>query len=154
MKATCRKSISPPSSGLMSKPMFAFWLFHAGFLFCLLINPEDRNDVPPKRWLTFNRLHYVISHRTELFITKTERTSNPPNHGSIFLLSLYGICSLKCNFLRRWSLCRNKGILQLFCWIIGETAVFFCEIPVWINGRFKLGEFKKRTPRCVWDINP
>jgi hypothetical protein len=33
--------------------------------------------VPPKRQLTFNRLHGVISQKAELFITIAVRTSNP-----------------------------------------------------------------------------
>jgi hypothetical protein len=32
--------------------------------------------VPPKRWLTFNRLQAVISQKTEIFIISTVRTSN------------------------------------------------------------------------------
>jgi hypothetical protein len=33
--------------------------------------------VPPKRWLTFNGLHDVISQKRELFITNSVRASNP-----------------------------------------------------------------------------
>jgi hypothetical protein len=36
-----------------------------------------RQYVPPKRLLTFNGLHCVISQKTELFITTGVRTSNP-----------------------------------------------------------------------------
>jgi hypothetical protein len=40
---------------------------HAGFLLGLFFDPEDGSYVPPKRRLTFNRLHYVISQKIELF---------------------------------------------------------------------------------------
>jgi hypothetical protein len=49
--------------------------FDAGFLLGLFFNPKD-GDVPPKRRLTFNGLHGVISQKIVLFIT-TVRTSNP-----------------------------------------------------------------------------
>jgi hypothetical protein len=39
----------------------------------------DAGDVPPKRRLTFNGLHGVISQKIELFITTAVRTSNPTN---------------------------------------------------------------------------
>jgi hypothetical protein len=39
--------------------------------------------VPPKRRLTFNGLHGVISHKIELFITTAVRTSNPIGHGKL-----------------------------------------------------------------------
>jgi hypothetical protein len=32
-----------------------------------LFDPEDGGDVPPKRWLTFNELHGVISQKTVRF---------------------------------------------------------------------------------------
>jgi hypothetical protein len=48
----------------------------AGFLLGLFFDPEDDGD-PPKCWLTFNRLHSVISQKTELFITTAVGTSNP-----------------------------------------------------------------------------
>jgi hypothetical protein len=34
-------------------------------------------QVPPKRQMIFNRLHGVVSQKTELFITTAVRTSNP-----------------------------------------------------------------------------
>jgi hypothetical protein len=39
------------------------YLLQAGFLICLFFDPEDGSDVPPKRRLTFNGLHGVISQR-------------------------------------------------------------------------------------------
>jgi hypothetical protein len=43
--------------------------FHAGFLLGLSFNPEDGGDIflPPKRMLTFNRLHGIILQKTGLF---------------------------------------------------------------------------------------
>jgi hypothetical protein len=36
-----------------------------------------RQHVPPKHWLTFNRLYDILSQMTKLFITTTVRTLNP-----------------------------------------------------------------------------
>jgi hypothetical protein len=58
-------------------PLFAI-CFHAGFLLGLFVDPEDGVDMfPPKRRLTLNRLHGVISQKTVLFITTAVRTSDP-----------------------------------------------------------------------------
>jgi hypothetical protein len=47
-----------------------------------LIRPwRWRRYVPPKRRLTFNRLHGVISQKTELFITTGVRTTNTAMEG-------------------------------------------------------------------------
>jgi hypothetical protein len=54
-----------------SKKSFACCLLHAGLLLGLLFNPEDG---------TFNRLHSIISQKTELCITTTVRTSNPTKY--------------------------------------------------------------------------
>jgi hypothetical protein len=40
----------------------------------LFFDPEDGGDVPPKRRLTFNRLHDVISQNITLSITTDVRT--------------------------------------------------------------------------------
>jgi hypothetical protein len=48
----------------------------AGLLLGFFFDPEDGDDVPPKSWLTFNRLHGVISQKIVLFITTAVRTSN------------------------------------------------------------------------------
>jgi hypothetical protein len=50
----------------------------AGFLLNLFLRPWGwRRYVPPKRQLTLNRLHSVISQNLILFITTAVRTSNP-----------------------------------------------------------------------------
>jgi hypothetical protein len=52
-------------------------LSHAGFLLRLFFRPwRWRRYVPPKRRLTPNGLHGVISQKMVLFITTAERTSN------------------------------------------------------------------------------
>jgi hypothetical protein len=51
--------------------------FHAGFFLSLFFCPEDGSDVPPKRQLTLNGLHDVISQKMVLFRTTAVRTSNP-----------------------------------------------------------------------------
>jgi hypothetical protein len=59
-----------------------------------------RQHVLPKRWLTFTRLHGVISQRTKPFITTALRTSNP----TFFLcgpkLTLFWV---PCFILSSWS---------------------------------------------------
>jgi hypothetical protein len=40
-----RKNMSPPSSGLKSKPSFACHLLHAGFLLGVFFNPEDGGNM-------------------------------------------------------------------------------------------------------------
>jgi hypothetical protein len=47
------------------------------FLLGLFFDPEDGGDMFPKRRLTFNGLHGVISQKIVLFITTAVRTSNP-----------------------------------------------------------------------------
>jgi hypothetical protein len=48
------------------------------FLFWLILWPWWwRRHVPPKWWLTFNRLQGVISQKIQLYITAAVRTSNP-----------------------------------------------------------------------------
>jgi hypothetical protein len=42
-----------------------------------LFDPEDGNNVSPKRQLTFKGLYGVISQKTVFFITNTARTSKP-----------------------------------------------------------------------------
>jgi hypothetical protein len=51
--------------------------FHATW--SILISWIWRRYVPPKRRLTFNGLHGVISQKTELFTTTSVRNSNPTN---------------------------------------------------------------------------
>jgi hypothetical protein len=46
------------------------------FLACLIFRTEGGGDIPPKRRLTFSRLHSVISQEIKLFITASVRTSN------------------------------------------------------------------------------
>jgi hypothetical protein len=51
--------------------------FHAGFLLGIFFDPEDGGDVPPKRRLTFNGLHGVISQKIVLFIATAAKASKP-----------------------------------------------------------------------------
>jgi hypothetical protein len=41
-------------------------LIHSGFLLGLFFDSEDRGDIPPKRWSTFNHC-YDNANRTQLF---------------------------------------------------------------------------------------
>jgi hypothetical protein len=67
-----QRNISPPSSG-SKKLCVPRW-----FLTRLILRPlSRRRHVPPKRRLTFNGLHCVISQKIELFLTTAVRTSNP-----------------------------------------------------------------------------
>jgi hypothetical protein len=59
--------------------------FHAGFLLRLFFRPwRWRRYVPPKRRLTLNGLHGVISQKMALFITTAVITSNPTD-GTVIL---------------------------------------------------------------------
>jgi hypothetical protein len=51
--------------------------FHAGFLLGIFFDPEDGDDVHPKRRLTFNGLYGFISQKVVFFITTAVRTLNP-----------------------------------------------------------------------------
>jgi hypothetical protein len=51
---------------------------HAAWLLALLFDlVRQSQQVPLKRQLTFSRLHSIIFHNTELFMTSTVRASNP-----------------------------------------------------------------------------
>jgi hypothetical protein len=59
-----------------ARTLFATCL-HAGFLLGLFFDPEDGGSIfIPKRPLTFNGLHGVISQKIYLFIITAGRTSN------------------------------------------------------------------------------
>jgi hypothetical protein len=49
---------------------------YGGFLLGLSYDPQYLGNVPPKRRLTFNGVHGIISQRTILSITTTVKTSN------------------------------------------------------------------------------
>jgi hypothetical protein len=51
------------------------------------VDPEDGGHVSPKRSLTFNRLHGIISQKKVLFITTAVRTSNPTTLKAYLLLT-------------------------------------------------------------------
>jgi hypothetical protein len=83
-----------------SQPTFrmnvlACCLRHAGFLLvCLAYSSTERflPHVPPKRRLTFNELHGVISQEIELFITTAEGTSDltfENGLSEIYLLTIF-----------------------------------------------------------------
>jgi hypothetical protein len=72
---TFRRNISPTSSGpsLLCLLPVSCWI-----LAWLTLRPwRWRRHVPPKRRLSSNGLHGVISQKIELFITNAVRTSNP-----------------------------------------------------------------------------
>jgi hypothetical protein len=59
---------SPPSSGLKKKPAWkqssACHVLSRSFLTRLILRPRRwRRYVPPKRWLTFNGLHGIVSQK-------------------------------------------------------------------------------------------
>jgi hypothetical protein len=81
---TFRRNISPPSLESKNKPSSACHMFSRLFLARLiLLSWRWRRHVPPKRWLTFNGLHGVISQKIELLIlhvlTKYENEYFPRN---------------------------------------------------------------------------
>jgi hypothetical protein len=53
-----------------------FYLLGYGAMSSIESQPTFLEVVPPKRWMTFNGLHGVISQKIELFITTAVRTSN------------------------------------------------------------------------------
>jgi hypothetical protein len=57
-------------------------------LLTYFFDPEDGGDAPPKRRLTLNGLHSVISQKMILCITTTVKTSNPIYH--IYLNMRFG----------------------------------------------------------------
>jgi hypothetical protein len=51
----------------------AFGQLHAGILLGLLFNPEDRGNIfLPKRRLTFNGIHGILSQELKLFVLFTD----------------------------------------------------------------------------------
>jgi hypothetical protein len=52
--------------------------FHAGLLLGLFFDPEDGDDVTPKRWLPLIGLHGVISQKTVLFKLRKVHTNMYP----------------------------------------------------------------------------
>jgi hypothetical protein len=89
--------------------------YHAGFLLGLFFDPEDGGDVPPKRRLTFNRLHGIISQKTVFFITTAVRTSNPTQN-SFRIMYNNSVCT-------RYVSTTKPNRLMLF----RETVAVYCE---------------------------
>jgi hypothetical protein len=58
-------------------PTIASHLLYVDFLLSLFFDSEDGGDMfPLEHQLTFNRLHVVISPKTEFFMTTALRTPN------------------------------------------------------------------------------
>jgi hypothetical protein len=88
--------------------LLATW-FHAGFLLNLFFRPwRWRRHVPPKRRLTLNELHGVISQKMVLFTTTAVRTSNP------VYISIYIFLSLELPLYLSTFLSTNVHILLSF----------------------------------------
>jgi hypothetical protein len=86
----------------------AFHCFHAGFLLSLFFRPwRWRRHVPPKRQLTLNGQHGVISQKVVLFITTAVRTSNPTQFmkmlPKIFCCPLFSLVNYICDFVEKHS---------------------------------------------------
>jgi hypothetical protein len=63
-------------------------------------------NVLPKRWLTFNRLYGVISHKTELFITTVGRNSNLTYLSNLTTLSqLRVLYEVESPYIMHWEGC-------------------------------------------------
>jgi hypothetical protein len=88
------------------------------FLARLILWPwRWRQYIPPKRELTFNGLHYVVSQKVVLFITTSVRTSNPAQSIVTFPSCAWIRCSLR---FRRSSTYVEFG-LSLFQIILFRT---------------------------------
>jgi hypothetical protein len=99
----------------------------AGFLLSLFSRPwRWRRYVPPKRLLTFNGLHGVISQKMVHFITTGVRTSDPTNRLKFplryvahwLLLLLYRRVHFQPTITVRWpflqNICRNQWTVRIF----------------------------------------
>jgi hypothetical protein len=71
--------ISPPSSGIKSKPRKTPLLFAIGLLLGLLFDLEDGCDGTPKRLLTFTGLRVVMSHKTTVQYARYSCEQEVPN---------------------------------------------------------------------------
>jgi hypothetical protein len=69
---TFRRNMLPPSRGLKN--------LYLPPAFMLVFALRWRKHVPPRPWLTFNGLHNIISQKTELFITASQRTPQNSVH--------------------------------------------------------------------------
>jgi hypothetical protein len=106
--------MSPPSSGLKHQPSVTLLWLLSGFL---LFNTEDAGDVSPKRRLPFDKLHGIISHKIESFITIAENLK-----------------SYKFKFLKRGlKVCDDGTLIQILCFwtlsivlLLSKTPSCFC----------------------------
>jgi hypothetical protein len=101
----------------------------------LIIRPwRWRWHVPPKRPLTFNGLHGVISQKMELFITTAVRTSNPTCLTTlIFLSSFVALDNRSSELLFTCITNSTGGGKALHCVITNSGFVdfFYISRPKW-----------------------
>jgi hypothetical protein len=83
------------------------------FAWCTLQPWRWRWHVPLKCWLTFNRLHGIISQKTELFIITTVRTSNPTIYVLIYILMEWDLTVFGVDLQSQIS---SKSIIQSGRW--------------------------------------
>jgi hypothetical protein len=113
------RNLSPPSSA--SKQSSACHMLSRGFLVRLVLRRKKwKWYVPPKRRLTSNGLHGVISQKIELFITTAVRTSNPTEYEYIFR---WVIINLVSEF-QFWGIDLLNFIQRLMrSWIFGQIKI-------------------------------
>jgi hypothetical protein len=110
--------------------------YQAGFLLSLFSLPwRWRRYVPPKRQLTFNGLHGVISQKTVLFITTAVRTSNP-TFGIVGLRFEVGTFRIRCRITNHNFTTLGVPFPPLtgFCDSGTEHSVSVAAVNLWERG--------------------